>query len=223
MKQREDRLVERLVWGGLLSISCLLVFSVLAQGIVKQTVFRFDNLIYQALRSFSPHRLDGVASLFTELGSYHIQMMEFVAVALIFLWARRLWEPAVLFICFHGAWGINLALKALFHRDRPWLEPYLVVSGYSFPSGHAMSSIVFYGMGAYLLWQMQRRKMKGAWLIQAASALLILEIGLSRIYLGVHYASDVLAGFAAGGLWLMLCLAGESRLRRLLPSTSQPM
>lgn len=223
MKRREGRRVERLVWGGLLSVSCLMIFIVLAHGIVKQTMFRFDNLIYQALRSIAPYRLDEVTHLITELGSYRIQLMGFIVVALVFLWARRLWEPAVLFICFHGAWGINLVLKALFHRDRPWLEPYLVVDGYSFPSGHAMSSIVFYGMGAYLLWQMQRRKMKGAWVIPTASALLILEIGLSRIYLGVHYASDVLGGFAAGGLLLMLCLAGESRMRRLLPSPSHPV
>jgi len=213
MKRRGSGLLELLLWGGVMSASCVLIFVILAQGIVQHTAFRFDSLIYRSLRSVAPNRLDGVAALFTELGSYRIQLIGFIAIAFSYLWTRRLWEPAVLFVCLHGAWGINLALKALFHRDRPWLEPYLAVGGYSFPSGHAMSSIAFYGMGTYLLWKLLRRKMKAAWVLQAAGGLLILEIGLSRIYLGVHYASDVLAGFAAGGLWLMMCMAGESRLR----------
>ncbi|MDT2294513.1 phosphatase PAP2 family protein [Paenibacillus larvae] len=86
-------------------------------------------------------------------------------------------------------------------------------TGYSFPSGHAMVSSSFYGFMVYLLWKHQRRKWRAAWLIPWLGAFVIFLIGFSRIYVGVHYPSDVLAGFAAGGIWLIGCIAADKILQ----------
>jgi len=86
---------------------------------------------------------------------------------------------------------------------------------WSFPSGHSMGSLIAYGMVAYLvvLALMPRRGLQAG--VVAAATLLVLSIGLSRMYLGVHYFSDVMGGFAAGVLWLSACISGLEVARRL--------
>ena len=109
---------------------------------------------------------------------------------------------------------LDVALKLIFRRPRPtWDMPFLAEEGWSFPSGHAMGSLVAYGMLAYLL--VLHPKSKGARLaILAITALLVLAIGFTRLYLGVHYFSDVIAGYAAGTVWLAVCISGLEVLRR---------
>jgi len=91
-------------------------------------------------------------------------------------------------------------LKHLFERARPEAFQIVAESGFSFPSGHAMVSLCFYGIVAFLI----VRKRSLQWRIAGAvvATLLIVGIGVSRIYLGVHYPSDVVAGYAAGATWL---------------------
>jgi len=102
-----------------------------------------------------------------------------------------------------GGQGVVYGLKALFHRARP--EATFASLGYSFPSGHAFAAVTLYGMLAY--WLMQRAEPSHRIWIGSGAALLILLIGFSRVFLGVHYLSDVAAGFAAGLPWLWGCLA----------------
>ncbi|WP_342746009.1 phosphatase PAP2 family protein [Brunnivagina elsteri] len=94
-------------------------------------------------------------------------------------------------------------LKELFTRTRPSLWKHIIdVGHYSFPSGHAMISLVIYGFISYVLAKEYPQYKKQ---IYAATTLLILTIGFSRLYLGVHWATDVIAGYAAGLLWLIVC------------------
>ncbi|HEX6922907.1 MAG TPA: phosphatase PAP2 family protein, partial [Bacillales bacterium] len=95
----------------------------------------------------------------------------------------------------------------IFQRQRPEIHRLIEVTGYSFPSGHAMGSFVFYGMLGYffILFLKSEYLKAGSTLLMAG---LIFMIGFSRVYLGVHYPSDVLAGFAAGGAWLTICIIG---------------
>ena len=96
-------------------------------------------------------------------------------------------------------------LKLVFRRDRP-VDPLLqIAKGFSFPSGHALMSVTFYGLLIVIIWQNINRKWL-KWVLSFFLVLLILAIGLSRIYLRVHYASDVLAGFSVGLVWLLLSL-----------------
>jgi membrane-associated phospholipid phosphatase len=96
-------------------------------------------------------------------------------------------------------------LKLIFHRDRPVSPLLRAAKGFSFPSGHALMGVTFYGLLIVMVWQIvQQPWLK--WTLSVFLVLLILAIGLSRIYLRVHYASDVLAGFSVGLVWLLLSL-----------------
>jgi membrane-associated phospholipid phosphatase len=109
---------------------------------------------------------------------------------------------------------LNVMLKIAFHRSRPtWDDPILMLETFSFPSGHAMGATLLYGfLAAFGV----RNVRAWRWRVLAvlAAGMLIVLIGFSRIYLGVHYLSDVLAGMAAGSAWLALCLTVVGTLRR---------
>jgi membrane-associated phospholipid phosphatase len=109
---------------------------------------------------------------------------------------------------------LNVMLKIAFHRSRPtWDDPILMLETFSFPSGHAMGATLLYGfLAAFGVRNVQAWR----WRVLAvlAAGMLIVLIGFSRIYLGVHYLSDVLAGMAAGSAWLALCLTVVGTLRR---------
>jgi undecaprenyl-diphosphatase len=98
---------------------------------------------------------------------------------------------------------LNYVLKMIFMRNRPFDLMIINETGYSFPSGHAMVSLGYYGFIIYLLWHMNLTKNK-KYLYTALTAILILFVGISRIYLGVHYPSDILAGFAVSTAYLMV-------------------
>jgi membrane-associated phospholipid phosphatase len=118
---------------------------------------------------------------------------------------RRLVDAAFLPLVLGGAELLNLVLKLAFHRSRPEVA-FVHIDTYSFPSGHAMISAATYGAFAYLLWgRLDSRRARA--LVLAATVLLVAVIGFSRLYLGVHYLSDVLAGLAGGAVWLALAVA----------------
>jgi undecaprenyl-diphosphatase len=112
-----------------------------------------------------------------------------------------------------GSEILDEILKLVFHRARP--VPFFGTdpASYSFPSGHAMSSLCFYGVLAGLI-SAQIHSLRARILIWIASVVLIAGIGLSRIYLGVHYPTDVIAGYLAGGIWVnTLLIASRARPR----------
>ena len=109
---------------------------------------------------------------------------------------------------------VNGMLKYAFHRSRPaWDNPILMIASFSFPSAHAMAATLLYGLLAVFV---VRKAQAWRWrvLTVLAAGLLVVLIGFSRLYLGVHYLSDVLAGMAAGSAWLALCLTAVGSLRR---------
>jgi membrane-associated phospholipid phosphatase len=114
-----------------------------------------------------------------------------------------------------GSALLNYAMKVAFARPRPEAaDPVLYSSGWSFPSGHAMATLVLCGVGAYLL---ARLFPSNGWrgLVIVLLIAWPLVIGFSRLYLGVHYVSDVVAGFLAGTAWVAVCVSGtEVALRR---------
>jgi membrane-associated phospholipid phosphatase len=120
------------------------------------------------------------------------------------LWRQRFQQMKVFAIACLGALILNQGLKLVFVRPRPLLWKQLIKEvSYSFPSGHALGSLVLYGFLAYLLGLQFPRWSQ---LIYGLAAGLIGAIGLSRLYLGVHYPTDVMAGYAIGFLWLMMCI-----------------
>jgi membrane-associated phospholipid phosphatase len=144
----------------------------------------------------------------TQCGSPLTMAVLGVCVAAV-LWSVR---ARLLLICwvaaFAGGGLIDELFKAIVKRNRPDYHPaYDLRHSYSFPSGHAMGSTIGYGMLAYvliMLWPPARRR---RWPIIGVAVLIVGLVGFSRVYLGVHYPSDVLGGYAAGLAWVALCIA----------------
>lgn len=110
-----------------------------------------------------------------------------------------------------GGAVLHLLLKAAIQRPRPagaWLA---AAHGYSFPSGHTVGAVLFYGLLAYLGARMAGRDGTGRYLYMALGVAIVLAVGTSRVYLGVHFFSDVLGGWVVGAFWLSLCLAAARR------------
>ncbi|MCC6773994.1 MAG: phosphatase PAP2 family protein, partial [Gemmatimonadaceae bacterium] len=114
-----------------------------------------------------------------------------------------------------GASILNWTLKQVIQRPRPAYSSAFIADGsFSFPSGHAMVSLVAYGMLAYLVNVLLLATWRSRAVVSGAAAALILAIGTSRLYLGVHYFSDVVGGYAAGVVWLAACISGVEVARR---------
>jgi undecaprenyl-diphosphatase len=115
---------------------------------------------------------------------------------------------------------LNEVLKYTFHRSRPALEhPLVELPSYSFPSGHAVAATVFYGFAAILLWSYVAPKLWRV-VIGTAVVVLVLMVGFSRVYLGAHYPTDVLAGFLEGVAWLGLAGMITNRHRPVTTETT---
>jgi undecaprenyl-diphosphatase len=116
---------------------------------------------------------------------------------------------------FAGGGLLDGVLKLVIRRPRPpYADAFLQHFSWSFPSGHAMGSLIGYGMLAYVLMLLWIPRRSAQIVVALGAALLIVAIGLSRLYLGVHYFSDVVGGYAAGVLWLSACISGVEVARR---------
>lgn len=198
-----------------LAAGCLWLFGGVAEDVVTgDPLVRYDRAIVAYLHSASAPPLTVFFLVVTALGSAETVALVGVLVAAYLAWRRRwlllgTWVAAVA-----GSAALNQLLKGLFARPRPVFErPLLLESSYSFPSGHAMVSVVVYGMLAYLA-VLALESWRARVAVSSGAALLVLLIGFSRIYLGVHYPSDVIAGYAAGGLWLSALVTGAETVRR---------
>lgn len=166
----------------------------------------FDNVFIWLVRYFSSPALDRAMIVISEFGYGGIFWTIAVAAAVTLAFYRRLTELAGMLVCLSGAAFLNFLLKHLFERSRPDLFRVVEAAGYSFPSGHAMVSLCFYGILAFLL---SRHIRDWRWRLAVATlaAALVAAIGVSRVYLGVHYPTDVIAGYTAGGMWLGFCIS----------------
>ncbi|GBF75234.1 hypothetical protein PA598K_03624 [Paenibacillus sp. 598K] len=192
-----------------------LIFYELAEQLLEDELVAFDDMVLYYLQQWAGSS-DAVVMMMrgiTRLGDGIVQTLLCVIVCAV-LWlrgSRR--NSTMLALCLSGGWVLNYTLKAWFGRERPGHEFLVDAAGFSFPSGHAMVSICFYGMLGYLLYRRLRGRWPVSWLFPAAALSLAIAIGVSRVYLGVHYASDVIAGLAAGGIWLISCIISLKLLR----------
>jgi len=191
-----------LVLGFLLALSALLFFGWLAEEMMEGDTARFDSTITSAVHEHATARLTTAMKALTMLGS-SVVMTPLAILTLALCYFRREFHALkTLAATFGGALLLEFSLKLAFHRPRP--APFFDLptpATFSFPSGHALFSFCFFaGLAALLSPRLASQKAKlGLWSIAIA---LILGIGLSRIYLGVHYPSDVLAGYAAAIVWV---------------------
>lgn len=198
----------------------VLIVTLVGTTIARGAQFAFDRAIMLGLRTpgdlsvpIGPHVLKKVMVDITALGGETVLTLV-VALSVGFLLASRHWLTAAL--VFGGTVSGSIAGrlgKYLVGRERPALVDHLVeVSSASFPSGHASNSATIYLTVALVMMQIVPRK-AARWFVFASAIGLVLLIGVSRVYLGVHWPSDVLAGWSAGALWALAWWALGSWLR----------
>jgi undecaprenyl-diphosphatase len=205
----------------LVVVLCVWAFAVVADFVTERHVPDIDERLMQLLRlpgepaqPVGPAWLKGVMRDLTALGSPALLLLFVLGVGGALL-ARRQYHAFVLMIVATlGARLLNVFLKEVFGRPRPDPTLHLTeVRSPSFPSGHAMDSAVIYLILAALLMRLvQPRALKLYFL--GLAALLTFLAGFSRVYLGVHYPSDVLAGWVAGLAWAVLCWSVANYLQR---------
>jgi membrane-associated phospholipid phosphatase len=191
------------------AVVALFLFGWLADEMLEGSTMAFDMRIRAATHALATPGLTHTLRLVSRLGGPSVLALLGVMLMAVFV-GHRWWRGAiVLFVAMAGASVLDTALKLAFHRARP--EPYfgyVLPESYSFPSGHALFSFCFFTAGAALLApRLQHSALR--WLVWAVAASLILAIGFSRIYLGVHYPSDVLAGYAVGLIWSSVLIVGD--------------
>lgn len=181
----------------------VLLFIKLCEDVIRDELSVFDSKIYGYLSNLIGHNVTIAMRTITYLGSWQILVS---ITLLIYIFLAKYGKP-VFFAHFTAINLISVSLlsemfKFVFHRDRPDILRLTNVIGYSFPSGHSMVGLCFYGLLAYFCFIY----VKSRWKYAAITVLCLIVglIGVSRIYLGVHYASDVLAGFSAGMAWLVV-------------------
>lgn len=150
----------------------------------------------------------------TALGGHSVLILFTLLAAGLCLAVRRYGSLFFLLLAAAGAIGLNTALKLIFARARPdVVEPLVQVYTYSYPSGHALLSATFYLSFAFLLAEMARSRLTRIYIISCGFLLAGL-IGFTRVYLGVHYPTDILAGWAIGTAWALVCWILLRHLRR---------
>lgn len=205
--RQEQWLLTMILLGAVLSFAFLKIAGEMSEGETEA----FDKTILIALRTpgdlaspIGPAFLKGSMIDLTALGGVTVLTLVTV-LAIAFLLLRHRWRQALLAALATGGGSLlGTLLKSLFARPRPEVVPHLVeVTSLSFPSGHAMNSAIVYLTLAVLIARSFEEGRLRAFVISVA-ALLVLTIGVTRIYLGVHYPSDVLAGWAVGAAWALL-------------------
>jgi len=205
IKERLSAMPTKMNVGRLAAISLIgaaaVLFLELSEDVWLKEGFAWDAPIMLWLHQWSAPWLDALFLAITHsAGAWLAGALVVVGWV---LWRRGEGKTAVVILTsFVGSAGLNALLKLFFARPRPAVFlPLTAVSSYSFPSGHTMAAIAVYGLTAVLLWQRRRT----GWAVLAG--LWVPLVALSRVYLGVHYPSDVLASLAVGTIWLVLILS----------------
>lgn len=205
-------LFAEILFGGII----ILIATFLLADLTKSTLFdseilQFDTNFSEYIYSFRTPELTTFMIFISWLGADFILAVSAV-ILIFFTWKRHQEESKVFSIMLLFGALLNLLLKEIFKRQRPTFDPLVTLTSYSFPSGHAMNSFVFYATVSYFFYHFTKN-VKLSLVVVSISILLVIFIGISRIYLGVHYPSDVLAGYLAGLLWFMLVLVVERTVK----------
>lgn len=182
------------------------MFALLAQAYAAgYPIVQVDARLANALHANVVPSATTAFTAVTALGSTLVLGLVAGAAAVYLVRHRRGRDVALLGVTLVGAQLLTWILKTIFERPRPSFDdPVATASWFSFPSGHALSSIAVYGALAYVFVAGARSPRARA--VLASVALLVAAIGFSRLYLGVHYLTDVLAGYSAGLAWLLLAI-----------------
>lgn len=190
--------------GLILNVAFLLLFIFLTQDVLEKEVLFYDQAISSVIYSFRTPLLTTVMSTITNLTDIPAGIILSLLVVLLLI--RKHKKEALIFSLSPMIGGIlNYILKIIFHLPRPNISPLEALNDFTYPSGHAMNNLVLYGLLAFYTFHFTKNKPLSI-LSMFVAVIWIGLIGFSRIYLGVHYFSDVMAGYFVGFWWLITVL-----------------
>ena len=197
------------------SILLLIVFSELTEDIFRNEFTKIDDNFELWVHSLASPALDVFFNIFTTIGGV-AGISVLTALTFGLLWRRgHLHSAWLVVLASGGGIVINQILKLLFRRPRPelWALTGHVPTSFSFPSGHSTAALCYFGVLGWLGWGFIKRPLlRLGWI--GLMILFIGLVGLSRIYFGVHYPTDVIGGYLSGAFWLVILLEGAYILRR---------
>jgi undecaprenyl-diphosphatase len=200
---------------GLALVIAVAAFLVIAEAVVARSeVVTFDNAFARTLHAESSRQWQAAFEVITILGTGWVLTLATVVIGVALVRQGRSVAGFAWMAAQAGSGILNWALKSIYERARPeYADAFLYSSSFAFPSGHAMGTFVFCGLGCYLLLRDGR-----SWMISCVTIALALSwcmvIAFSRLYLGVHFVSDVVAGLVAGSGWLVVCISALEIIRR---------
>lgn len=199
------------VWLGICALT-LYLLAKLSDQVLEREAFAFDKTVLLSIHQLANPVLDQVMIGITRLGDPRT-VVPLTAIIFCLLWLRRYFLEAKFFVLNAlGGAVLSYVLKLAFSKTRPALWPQLISEvTFSYPSGHAIGSMVLYGFLSYVLASIYPRYSRAFY---GAAILLIVTIGFSRLYLGVHWPTDIIAGYGIGFLWVSVCIT-LLRLRKL--------
>lgn len=188
----------------------IISFAKLANEVIENDTISYEKIVLYWIHGYSSPILDHVFYVFTSIGNViPIVLMTFTIVAWL-LYKEKYLKAFIVIACVGGAGVADFILKQVFHRDRPSLwHSAITETSYSFPSGHAMLSCALVLCIIFLLWNTRWRA-----LTAVIGIFVISIIGLSRLYFGVHYPTDILAGWCVSIAWFAIVLALYARTKR---------
>lgn len=203
VKRQAKRFSLRLLIEIALFILSLTIFVFIVREVVLNNKQSLDNWGWQLVDPIRSPGMTAFMRVFTWLGSWYFLLPAYlILIGYLFIFRKRRSLSMDIFAIAVTSTIVMFALKAIFQRERP-LEPLLgAVPGFSFPSGHSFSSFTFFGLLVYLIIDMRRFSVLVKWLLGSLCLLIAAIIALSRVYLKVHYPSDVIAGFFLCVIWL---------------------
>ena len=182
--------------------ACLLVFGSLAQDVRSKDVFMVDAWATPFLHGIASPSMDAVMTAITTLGTVFVILPALVILGVWLLRTGRVRSLGFLVAAILGSLVLQLVLKPFFARPRPDVPYAQILSDYSFPSGHTLSAVVFYGGVALVIWSLFGRRAGLA--AVGVAAVISIAVGVSRIYLGYHFLTDVVGAILAGIAWLLI-------------------
>ncbi len=204
-KKKASWITLRFILALVMFLITLFVFVAIADEIVLEHENAFDQSISSFIQSFQTDSFTKIMTGVTFFGSSSFLFPAYIVLILYFLIRKKARLAVDITMVGLSSTGILFLFKDIFRRHRP-LDPLISnVTGFSFPSGHSFSSFTFFGLLIYILWE---AKIQTGWKVFIAIVLVLFAatIAFSRVYLRVHYPSDVVAGFCLSILWLMISM-----------------
>ena len=210
-----------IIFALLISLASLYLFLKIGHEVLDKDILVIDTTITNFIYSFRSPPVTEVMMYFTYLGSAMV-LFTLSIITIIFISKFRKKDVLIYLGILYSAVLLNLVLKYMYQRPRPDDFPLIHENSLSFPSGHAMNSFVFFAALSYFIFR-ETRNIKIGLVVSVISLIIIGLIGISRVYLGVHYPSDVIGGFIAGFLWFVSAILFEKIVivKRLYKNTKK--